>query len=221
MEHENHVEIIGHYGGDISHALSAWTSTSRDLPDEKRARMGKLLTSLARDGHHTPFEKSTLHFLCTTDIATHIHIIKHRIGVAVNGESARYKELKDDKFYVPFDWDAEERRKHVEFCEYALKEYHECLERLVSKGYSRKRAKESARMKLPYSNQIVCDVSFNWRSFMHFVKLRYSDHAQYEVRDLAYSMLVLAKNIEGHPFKLSMEAFGLLDEEGDLVPAFK
>ena len=50
---------------------------------------------LASEGHHTPFEKSSLHFLVTVDQATHIHLLKHRIGVAINGESARYKELKE------------------------------------------------------------------------------------------------------------------------------
>jgi hypothetical protein len=33
--------------------------------------------------------------LINSDIASHIHKIKHRIGVSVNADSARYKELKD------------------------------------------------------------------------------------------------------------------------------
>ena len=78
----NSVELIGFYGSDETHALSAWTSTSRDLPDEKRKRIGPLLTQLAKDGHLTPFEKSSLHFLVTSDIASHIHLLKHRIGVS-------------------------------------------------------------------------------------------------------------------------------------------
>ena len=85
----NKVELVGYYGGDESHALSAWTSTSRDLTQEKKDRMDKLLFMLASEGHHTPFEKSSLHFLVSTDIASHIHILKHRIGVSVNAESAR------------------------------------------------------------------------------------------------------------------------------------
>ena len=90
----NEVELIGYYGSDETHALSAWTSTSRDLTDDKRGRMGGLLNMLAEAGHHTPFEKSSIHFLVTTDIASHIHILKHRVAVSVNAESARYKELK-------------------------------------------------------------------------------------------------------------------------------
>lgn len=105
MANENSVELLGSYGGDREHAMSAWTSTSRDIDIEKEQRIPNLLKMLADAGHETPFEKSALHFLVTTDVATHIHIIKHRIGVSVNGESARYKELKEDNFLLPSDWD--------------------------------------------------------------------------------------------------------------------
>jgi flavin-dependent thymidylate synthase len=202
----NKVELIGYYGDDLTHGLSAWTSTSRDLTDEKRERLPKLIEMLGGEGHHTPFEKSMLHFLVTTDIATHIHLLKHRIGVSINGESARYKELKDDKFYVPVDWDEEERQRYISFMEDALKNYHDTLNRLVQKGMSRKRAKESARFYLPYGNQITADISFNFRSFMHFQGLRNSEHAQLEVREIAKQMLALVK--ETDKFNLSLNAFG-------------
>ena len=202
----NKVELIGFYGSDELMALSAWTSTSRDLTDEKRERLPKLIEMLGGEGHHTPFEKSMLHFLVTTDIATHIHLLKHRIGVSINGESARYKELKDDKYYVPVDWDDEERQKYISFMEEALKNYHDTLNRLVQKGMSRKRAKESARFYLPYGNQITADISFNFRSFMHFQGLRNSEHAQLEVREIAKQMLTLVK--ETDKFNLSLNAFG-------------
>lgn len=209
-EHDNKVELMGVYGSDESHALSAWTSTSRELNDDKRSRIGKLLTMLATNNHHTPFEKSSQHFLVTTDIATHIHIIKHRVGVSVNGESARYKELKDDKFYVPTDWAEDEQVKLVAHCQESIQKYHDCLARLVAAGVPRKRAKESARFYLPYSNQITADVMFNFRSFMHFVGLRFSEHAQWEVREVSQKMLKLV--YETGQFKESLEAFGITQE---------
>jgi flavin-dependent thymidylate synthase len=210
-DHNNKVELIGTYGGDETHALSAWTSTSRDLTEDKRSRMGKLLTMLAENNHGTPFEKSGIHYLITTDIASHIHILKHRAGVSVNGESARYKELKDDKFYVPVDWNEEERIKYIAFMEDALKEYHACLARLKAKGVSPKRAKESARLYLPYGNQITADVMFNFRSFMHFIGLRNEEGAQLEIRDIAKTMLVQLSKTGN--FELSLEAFGWTKEK--------
>jgi len=209
---ENKVELVGWYGGDEAHALSAWTSTSRDLNPEKRKRVPELLKMLAENGHETPFEKSSIHFLVTVDTATHIHLLKHRIGVSINGESARYKELRDDKYVVPGDWPMAEKVKYIAFMEDAIMRYHDTLDRLVKGGMDRKRAKESARFYLPYGNQVTMDVMFNWRSFNHFLNLRMKSDAQREVREIAEAMLHLVAGIPTSPFKHTIEAFGLTDK---------
>ena len=204
----NKVELLGHYGDDLIHACSAWTSTSRELTDEKIERVPKLLNMLASEGHHTPFEKSSLHFLVTVDQATHIHLLKHRIGVSINGESARYKELKEDKTYLPSDWPERWDTALRNFTNESNTLYHMCLEELTP-VLGRKRAKESARFFKTFNSQITMDIMFNWRSFAHFQQLRNSEHAQVEVRELAQQMLKLVKNIEGNPFKHTIEAFKL------------
>jgi len=204
----NKVELLGHYGDDLIHACSAWTSTSRELTDEKIERVPKLLNMLASEGHHTPFEKSSLHFLVTVDQATHIHLLKHRIGVSINGESARYKELKEDKTYLPSDWPERWDTALRNFTNESNTLYHMCLEELTP-VLGRKRAKESARFFKTFNSQITMDVMFNWRSFAHFQQLRNSEHAQVEVRELAQHMLDLVKNIEGNPFKHTIKAFKL------------
>ena len=204
----NTVELLGHYGNDLTHACSAWTSTSRELTDEKISRVPKLLTMLASEGHHTPFEKSSLHFLVTVDQATHIHLLKHRIGVSINRESARYKELKEDKMYIPYDWSNTWHFKLKEYTEQGNKLYHEALE-YFTPILGRKRAKESARFFKTFNSQITMDLMFNWRSFAHFQQLRNSEHAQVEVRQLAQDMLDQVKNIEGNPFEHTINAFKL------------
>ena len=205
---KNKVELLGYYGSDITHAQSAWTSTSRDITDEKKARIPKLLNMLASEGHETPFEKSSFHFLVTVDQATHIHLLKHRIGVSINGESARYKELKEDKSYIPEDWDNRWSIALQNFTDRANHLYHECLEDLTP-ILGRKRAKESARFFKTFNSQIDMDIMFNFRSFVHFQRLRNSEHAQKEVRELAQMMLDLVKGIEGNPFEHTLEAFKL------------
>jgi thymidylate synthase (FAD) len=208
MNQDNKVELIGWYGSDETHALSAWTSTSRDLTDEKRNRVPQLLKMLAEQGHHSVFEKSSLHFLVTVDTSVHIQLLKHRIGLSVNAESARYKELKDDKYYVPYDWPLTEQAKYIAFMEDALMRYHQTLDRLVESGMNRKRAKETARFYLPYGNQITMDVMFNWRSFNHFLGLRMKPDAQREICLVAEEMLRLVKEIPSAPFRHTIEAFG-------------
>jgi flavin-dependent thymidylate synthase len=225
---DNSVELIGWYGGDVINACSAWTSTSRDLTDEKKNRIPALLKMLAENGHETPFEKSIVHFLINTDIATHIQICKHRIS-SLNAESARYKELKEDKYYLPKDWKSIKASRNVsistmfgdewiykydwldilkEYTQLGNTLYHECLKDLEP-ILGRKRSKESARFFKTYNSQIEGDLMFNWRSFINFQTLRNSEHAQGEIRDLAQKMLDLVRNIEGEPFKYTIEAFGL------------
>jgi thymidylate synthase (FAD) len=200
--HNNSVELIGWYGDDTLIACSAWTSTSRTLTPEKRDRVPKLLKDLAKNGHHTPFEKSALHFLVDTEIASHIQQLKHRIGVSFNGESARYKELKDDKYYLPEDWQGiantakfsenvppdYKNQKWLTILENYTRQgnelYHACLKDLEP-VLGRKRAKESARFFKTYNSQLQGDLMFNWRSFYHFLKLRNSPDAQKEIREIA------------------------------------
>ncbi|BAY20795.1 thymidylate synthase ThyX [Calothrix sp. NIES-2100] len=118
----NIVELLGFYGGDKRVCLSAWQSTTEelgiDLPDDisdrvdvifeylctqKKKTPFELLNFLAENHHETPFEKAILDFQLTGDIASHIHVIKHRIS-SVNAESQRYKEFIYDRFYIPDDW---------------------------------------------------------------------------------------------------------------------
>lgn len=218
----NKVELIGHYGSDEIIACSAWTSVSRNLTEEKRARIGQMIETLWTNGHETPFEKGMVHFLVTTDIASHIHLLKHRVS-SLNAESARYKELKEDKYYLPRDWNVPVKDKEVEnYTTFWLEKdltwmdalesyttkgnylYHKCLEELTP-VLGRKRAKESARFFKTYNSQIEADVMFNIRSFANFQKLRNSEHAQLEIREIAQQMFELVGQIEGDPFKHTLK----------------
>jgi thymidylate synthase (FAD) len=203
---KNTVQLIGTYGSDFTHAMSAWTSTSRELTEDKKERIPALLKMLAENGHETPFEKSSLHFLVTADIASHLHAVKHRIGVSINCESARYKELKEDKYYIPHDWSSEEQKLLENHCISSLDRYHAALMRLTP-VLGRKRAKESARFYLPYSTQLTFDVMFNMRSFVHFQRLRNDEAAQVEIREIAQEMLRLVK--ECGEYEHTLTAFGL------------
>jgi len=214
---KNKVELIGFYGGDETISCSAWTSTNRDLTDEKKKRIGKLINMLWSEGHETPFEKGQVHFLVDTDIASHIHLLKHRIS-SLNAESARYKELKEDKYYLPEDWEGIEVSNWpdgvpMRYWTDVLKDYtemgnglyHQCIADLEP-VLGRKRAKESARFFKTYNSQIQADVMFNMRSFANFIKLRNSEHAQLEIREIAQQMWDLVEDIEGQPFRHTLKA---------------
>lgn len=226
----NKVELLGVYGGDEAIACSAWTSTSRDLTPEKRERIPSLIKQLWNAEpvpHGSPFEKGIVHFLVDTDIASHIHLLKHRIS-SINAESARYKELKEDKFYLPEDWkginaEADDFKYNFQDFVKGYETWYQVLEGYTQLGNSlyhqalaeltpilgRKRAKESARFFKTYNSQIQADVMFNMRSFHNFLIQRMDSHAQLEIQNIAKEMLNLVKNIEGEPFKHTLNAWGL------------
>lgn len=190
--YKNKVELLGFYGSDEVVACSAWTSTSRELTEEKKLRIPNLIDQLWSAGHETPFEKAIVHFLVDTEIASHIHLLKHRIS-SLNGESARYKELQEDKYYIPEDWTKEWKDILNAHSIASNGLYHKCLEELTP-ILGRKRAKESARFFKTYNSQIQADVTFNMRSFANFIKLRNSEHAQLEIREIAQQMWNLVQN---------------------------
>lgn len=236
----NSVTLLGYYGGDETHSLSAWQSTNVELEIElsenirerihqlfeatvitKRKTPEELLKMLAEHQHHTPFEKSCLHFQIRSDIATHYQNLKHRIGVSINGESGRYKEL-DDKWFLPNDWeDIQLEEPSIAYRPegYTLRDllndhtirshklYHLAVEKLTPK-LGRTRAKESARFFFPYNKQLDYDMMFNFRSFAHYQALRNTTHAQKEIHEIAQMMLDQVKAIPGNPFKYTLQAFG-------------
>ena len=201
----NKVELIGYYGSDEIIACSAWTSTNRNLTEEKRERIPNLINMLWINGHETPFEKGMVNFLVDTDIASHIHLLKHRIS-SLNAESARYKELKEDKYYLPEDWPTNWQDRLEEYTKLGNTLYHECIDELEP-FIGRKRAKESARFFKTYNSQIQADIMFNMRSFGNFQKLRNSEHAQVEIRDIAQQMLSLVENLWDNPFKYTLRTW--------------
>ncbi len=215
---KNSVELIGYYGSDEIIACSAWTSTSREITEEKRARIPSLIEMLWSNGHETPFEKGSVHFLVNCDIASHIHLLKHRVS-SINAESARYKELKENKTYIPNDWTGArvlsllgadpsmtwDRLLKI-YTDLGNAYYHACIKDLEPL-LGRKRAKESARFFKTYNSQIQADISFNMRSFANFLKLRRSEYAQLEIREIAEKMLECVKNIHNNPFQNTINAW--------------
>jgi len=200
----NKVELIGHYGSDETIALSAWTSTSRDLTPEKRDRIPELIQKLWTSGHKTPFEKGIVHFLATTDIATHKHLLKHRVA-SINAESARYKEIKHDNYYIPPDFRADWAERLIKHTEQGNQLYHEYLSEMTP-IVGRKRAKESGRYFKGYNSQITVDLMFNMSSFANFIKLRTAHDAQKEIQQVGILMWDAVQSIEGNPFQHTLKA---------------
>jgi len=228
---ENKVELIGWYGGDRAIARAAWTSTNIDVDSKTNGEIENLIVDkLWNNGtgkpHKTPFERGIVEFNITCEQASHIHMIKHRLA-NINGESARYKELKEDKFYLPEDWweirvtpDVKDDLEYPQeeymdwfhalelYTELGNKLYHKALAQLTPM-LGRKRAKESARFFKTMNSQLTLSVMMNMSCFQNFVTLRADDAAQKEIHEIADMMVEAVENIEGNPFKHTLKAFGI------------
>lgn len=230
---QNKVELIGWYGGDKAICRAAWTSTMIDVEAKTEEQIRSLIVNTLWNNasgkpHKTPFERGIVEFNIICDQASHIHLLKHRTA-NINGESARYKELKEDRMLLPEDWknvkivdrdnwsdeamwllgtsttwyEALETTSHV------LNElYHFSLED-ASAILGRKRAKESSRFFKNMNSQITLSVMMNMSCFHNFYSLRADSAAQLEIQDIANKMIEAIENIEGNPFKYTLEAFKL------------
>lgn len=223
MNNMNSVQLLGWYGGDKAIARAAWTSTQIDVDTKTDEQIRDLLVNkLWNNGsgkpHKTPFERGIVEFDITCEQASHIHLLKHRLA-NINGESARYKELKEDKYYLPEDWkDISCSIEHLksktwlevldDYTKYGNELYHKCLQDLTP-ILGRKRAKESARFFKTMNSQLTLSVMMNMSCFNNFYTLRHDEAAQKEIQWIAAQMLECVKNIEGNPFKYTLEAFNL------------
>lgn len=243
---KNKVELIDYMGNDKLHSLAAWASTFYDLDLEiptnpkmrvdtivdyiiskskKMRNIEDLLSYLATNEHESPFRMSSFVFGMTTDIATHIQKLKHSVILeAENAESAKYKELKEDKFYIPKDWQGGwlETNNNIlnkynvytwdELLEKKSQEmnylYHECLKDLTP-ILGGKRAKETARYFKTYNSQLNSVNKFSFAGVMTFYNKRTVDFAQEEIKDIAQQMVQCIKDIPGNPYKYSLKAFNL------------
>lgn len=223
---KNNVTLVGWYGGDKAVARTAWTSTQKDVESATDESIRKLIVDTLWNNktgkpHKTPFERAIVEFNITCEQASHIHLLKHRLA-NINGESARYMELKEDKYYLPSDWqdivlseDVEHFAKGMpllnvikRYTELGNKLYHQSLKD-VEKTLGRKRAKESSRFFKTMNSQLTLSVMMNMSCFANFINLRNAPDSQKEIRDISSKMIELVKNIEGDPFKYTLEAFGI------------
>jgi thymidylate synthase (FAD) len=179
----------------------------RDDPDagEFRSVLAEadeaVLRWLMQKRHGTPFEHNFFKFHVRAPIFVFREWHRHRIGISINEESARYSPLAGD-FYIPEGdaWraqvgkpgayrfevidDLERIAWAADKMESVYKHAYDTYVELMEAGF----AKEIARAVLPvgiYSQMIwTC----NARSLMAFLSLRNDKNAQWEIRQYAKAM---------------------------------
>lgn len=207
-DHLNKVELLEICGNDSSVAESAWVSTLTELSDEKLARVPGFVGDLWRLGHTSCFESVFLKFRVQVDAATKLQLLRHR-HMSFNSQSYRYKESREDSYYVPTDdaWTEEWQGFLKSATESCYKLYHRFIADGVERGIPRSRLKESARYFLPMSIQYEMIISMNLLAFLKFLELRDCEESQLEIRNVAAEMKKLVIDHPDSPLKHTMEAF--------------
>ena len=202
----NAISLIDQMGNDQSIIRAARVSLAGDQIPRPIDQDRKLMRYLIQNHHMSPFEHTALTFRIKCPVYVDRHIVRHRIGVAKNEESARYVEVQEE-FYVPtkFRQQAKSNRQasvESEFSDYtnalmadmyahqcteAIRTYHELLKLGV--------AREQARGVLPQSMYTSSYYTFNVRSLMHFIDLRDHPGAQWETQDVARKLLAIAETL--------------------------
>lgn len=206
-----YVTLDDHMGSDLSIVRNA-----RVIEDaEWRGNADvKLIDYLMKNRHTSPFEVPTFNFFVKAPIFVFRQWHRHRTW-AYNERSARYEELPEE-FYVPRpehigtqsksnhqsrdmtsgvgDAWVDVRNKRVG----QMKAHNEAAflqyKKLLADGVPR----ELARSVLPFATYSVMFAKTDLHNLFHFLSLRMSEHAQYEIRVYADAIFELIKPIVPH-----------------------
>jgi len=219
MKHENKsVELLKHFGDDLMIANIARVSFDKESSELGKGD-AKLLKYLAEHKHTSPFRHAQLQFRITCPIFVERQLFTHQIGWARNSISGRYVDFSDT-YWQPevLRFQSKDSKQGsagdlpVEKNEYFLDKVNNIIEQsqaLYKEMADYGVAKEMCRMHLP----LLLETKFIWTgsflAFQHLCALRLKPDAQQETRELVAAMVEAVQNIEGNPFRYSLEAWGM------------
>ena len=208
------VRVIDYMGDDSSIVQAARVSYGKGT--KKLNQDKNLINYLLSHRHTTPFEMNEIKFHIKLPIVVARQWIRHRTA-NVNEYSARYSIL-DNEFYIPKANDVKPQSqlnnqgREGEIEKDLKKHYLSLIKENAKINFSsykhllnvdedgntldEKRpgiARELARMVLPLSSYTQWYWKIDLHNLMHFLALRFDDHAQYEIRVYAKVMLDLVK----------------------------
>lgn len=212
----NKVELLSHFGNDLMIVNVARVSYGKEVSSLEE-KDNKLINYLVKHGHTSPFRHPQLQFRITCPIYVERQLFKHQVGLSANSISGRYVDFSDT--YTTIEGWRKQSKSSKQGSDGMVENQSECTlieqsviqlckdsyKKLIDLGVS----KEQARTILPLN----LNTSFIWTgsllAFIHLFNLRIKPDAQQETREVAQMMLNLIKNIDGNPFKLSIQAFEL------------
>lgn len=146
------------------------------------------LKDALKKGHVSVVEHATFTFSLEgiSRAASH-QLVRHRIA-SYTQQSQRYVTLKDE-FVIPVTVRNNEKARTL--FEETVKELALTYQKLIDMSIP----KEDARFVMPGATKTNIVVTMNARELLHFFALRCCERTQWELRDIAWEMLRLAKEV--------------------------
>ncbi len=167
-----------------------------DLLMEDFKKQEEFVKKMAESGHESPLEHVKFTFAVEGEslVVTH-QLVRHRIA-SYSQQSQRYVKETDFDFIVPpsIETDGELKDKFIETMSKIQTGYNEMLKALIEKGRTKEEANEDARFVLPQAIETKIVVTMNCRELLHFYQERCCARAQWEIRDMAWKMLLICRD---------------------------
>jgi thymidylate synthase (FAD) len=121
-------------------------------------------------------------------------LVRHRLA-SYSQQSQRYVKEKDFDYIIPpsVESNSSAKEQFEKLMSDIQVSYNSLLECLSKTGTSGEAANQDARFVLPQAAETKIVVTMNCRELIHFFKHRCCTRAQWEIRQLANSMLAICK----------------------------
>ncbi len=191
------VSLIAESADDLDVVNAARVSLHAEEYEMNDKNKG-LIKFLMRERHGTPFEHGFFKFRIKAPLFVFREWHRHRVGHSYNEWSARYSQL-DPVFYIPSVENVVEQQGKPGNYEFSAHHDREVAQRFVDalkdeceNDYEQYQwaidsgiARQQARLFLPVNIYSEMIWSCNPRSLMHFLSLRNTNNAQWEIKQFA------------------------------------
>lgn len=175
----------------------------QSIADEMGDKDQRLIKRLLKSKHLTPFENCSVFIIikgisrvCLAQLTRHRH-------ASYCVKSQRYCKEENFEYYIPEKIKGNPELKNV------YKEFMSTSQKLYDYLISEKIKPEDARYILPGACDTYLTMSINLSSLFNFIRLRTSNHAQKEIRDLAN---MIKYEVAKH-YPIIMSVFNQLEHE--------
>lgn len=198
------IRVIDYMGNDSSIVQAARVSYGAGTKQVNEDR--GLINYLMRHGHTTPFEMCEIKLHVKLPIFVMRHWVRHRTA-NINEYSARYSVLSKE-FYIPElskiagqSKTNKQGRSDDQMCQDTKSEIINTLSEFSEKAYEKYShmlddlglTRELARTILPVNVYTEMYWKIDLHNLFHFLRLRADNHAQYEIRCYANTILEIVK----------------------------